>query len=188
MLEFWFGSPDERGICNEAIQKRWWQKDAAFDEQVRTQFGDLHGAVVAGDHETWLGEARSLLAYVIVLDQFSRNMFRDDPRMYTNDLRAANATMRGVEAGFDQTLGLHERLFLYMPLMHAESVEHQERCVVLIEKLAQLETSLAQNVSYAERHRDIVVRFGRFPHRNDILQRESSQEEIDFLKEPGSSF
>lgn len=188
VLEFWLGETDEDGLCSEERQKRWWKKDPDFDARVRNRFGELHADVVAGNHEDWRNAPRGLVAYVIVLDQFSRNLFRDDPRMYANDIRATEAAEEGIAKGLDEQLGAHARFFLYMPFMHCESIEKQHRCVELVEALAAEHPTLKKNVKYAEQHRDIVERFGRFPHRNEILNRESTAEEIEFLQEPGSSF
>lgn len=188
VLDFWLGETNEDGLCSEAKQKQWWTKDPDFDARIRERFGDLHADVVAGAHEDWRERPKSLVAYVIVLDQFSRNLFRDDPRMYANDIRATEAAEAGIAKGFDRELGAHARMFLYMPFMHCESIEKQDRCVELFEQLADEHEPFAGNVKYAEQHRDIVKRFGRFPHRNDILDRETTTEEEDFLKQPGSSF
>ena len=172
VLAFWF-----------ADKARWWKKDPAFDAEVKERFGALHEAVTRGEHEAWRATARGALAYVIVLDQFPRNMFRGTPRAFASDDQARRATVAAIEAGFDAALTPDERAFLYMPLMHSESVDDQHRCVELFTK-----NGPADNIDYAVRHRDIVVRFGRFPHRNEILGRDSTAEEIEFLKQPGSSF
>ncbi len=171
VLTFWF-----------ADEARWWKKDPAFDAEITRRFGALHAAIERGEHEAWLGTARGALAYVIVLDQFSRNMFRGDPRAFASDARARAAAKTALEKGFDQELTKHERSFLYMPLMHSEELVDQDQCVELFrsENPGQLD--------YAVRHRDIVARFGRFPHRNAILGRASTPEETEFLKQPGSSF
>ena len=125
---------------------------------------------------------------MIVLDQLSRNLFRGTPGMYVNDERALAVARQSLDVGDHEMLRLHERFFLVMPFMHAESLPDQERCVAEVKVLAELHEALARNVEFAIAHRDIVARFGRFPHRNDILGRESSDEERAFLKEPGSSF
>jgi len=148
---------------------------------------------VAGKCEGWLGDGPGTLAYVVVLDQFARNMFRDTPTMFAADALALNAAQQGVEKGFDKALRTHEAVFLYMPLMHAEDLAAQNRCIELFEQLAERSDERAAkqvrgNVDFAIRHRDIIARFGRFPHRNAILKRESTPEEIEFLKTPGSSF
>ena len=193
VLLFWFGELDEHGLANEQTSAKWWTKNPAFDEEVRARFGDLHASIARGEKEAWLDDPRGRLAYVVVLDQLSRNMFRGDKQMFAADERALAAAAGGVEKGHDRSLACAERMFLYMPFMHAESLDHQERCIDLFRALADdlsgpAKTRVLNNVDYAVRHRDIVARFGRFPHRNELLGRASTEEETAFLKEPGSSF
>jgi uncharacterized protein (DUF924 family) len=171
VLSFWF-----------ADASRWFKKDRAFDAEIRERFGALHEALERGEHEAWLDSPRGALAYVIVLDQFSRNMFRGTARSFASDARALKAACAALDRGFDRELSPPERGFLYMPLMHSEALADQERCVELFRPEG------AERLRYAEMHRDIVRRFGRFPHRNEILGRPSTPEEIEFLKQPGSSF
>jgi uncharacterized protein (DUF924 family) len=160
---------------------RWWKKDPAFDAEIRGRFLALHEAIQGGDCLDWLDMARRTLAYVIVLDQFSRNMFRGSARMYEGDARALAAARRALDGTFDRELSRDERMFLYMPFMHSEDVADQDRCVNLF-------SSLHEWYRYAEEHRDVIRRFGRFPHRNVLLGRPSTPEELEFLKEPGSAF
>jgi uncharacterized protein (DUF924 family) len=193
VLAFWFGELDERGLAGEEQSKRWWKKDASFDALIEDRFGGLIEAVCADDKESWLESPEGSIAYVIVLDQFCRNVHRGTPRMYAEDDRALRAAERSVERGFDRMLPLAQRAFLYMPLMHCESKEAQERCVALFETMAsELAGEAAERVKgyvdAAHSHRRIIDRFGRFPHRNEILGRESTAEEAAFLDEPGSSF
>ncbi len=171
VLAFWFADP-----------ARWWRKDPAFDQEVRERFLALHEAIERGEREAWLETPRGTLAYVIVMDQFSRNVFRDSARAFASDERARAAARRGVDRGDDRTLSADERSFLYMPFMHSENIVDQDRCVALFA------SAPPNQLRYAERHRDIIRRFGRFPHRNAVLGRESTPEEEAFLKEPGSSF
>ena len=152
VLEFWF-----------ADKARWWKKDPAFDADVTRRFGALHAAIERGEHDDWLQTPRGALAYVIVLDQFSRNMFRGDARSFASDARARTVAKAALEKGFDRELSQEERGFLYMPLMHSEELEDQDRCVALF--AAQGE----QGLDYAKRHRDIVARFGRFLGRHATL-------------------
>jgi uncharacterized protein (DUF924 family) len=193
VLSFWFGELDELGQADEDHKKRWFTKDPAFDEEIRRRFGALHGAVAGGEREEWLEAPRGRLAYVIVLDQFSRNMFRDTGEMFAWDGRARDVAVEGIDAGLDRELGVAERGFLYMPLMHSEALEDQERCVALFaawqgEAPPEAKEWVGYSLKFAEAHRDIVARFGRFPHRNAALGRASSDEELEFLKQPGSSF
>lgn len=194
VLNLWFGSLDSRGWATQEQASRWWKKDSAFDERVRTACGDDYAAVTGGRAESWLGTSRGQLAYVIVLDQFSRNLMRGKPEMYAHDNRAQEVVLEGLELGIDRELLGHPRIFFYMPLMHAEDRALQDRCVALFSELSEelsLPDERAQaeiHLDYAKQHRDIVARFGRFPHRNDILGRPSSDEEKAFLQQPGSSF
>jgi uncharacterized protein (DUF924 family) len=170
VLAFWFSHPEG-----------WWKKEAAFDAEIRDRFLELHDAVRLGEREDWLEAPRGALAYVVVLDQFSRNMFRGSARMFATDARALAAARRALDGAFDRDLSRGERMFLYMPLQHSEDIADQDRAVRLF-------ASLPEQLSYAEQHRDIVRRFGRFPHRNALLGRQSTPEELEFLKQPGSSF
>ena len=171
VLAFWFTDP-----------ARWWRKDPAFDADVHERFLALHEAVDRGEHEDWLDTPRGALAYVVVLDQFSRNMFRGTARSFTSDARARAGARLAVERGDDRGLSDDERPFLYMPFMHSEDLADQDRCCALFA------ASRADQLRYAELHRDIIRRFGRFPHRNAVLGRASTPEEEEFLKQPGSSF
>ena len=170
VLAFWFADP-----------ARWWRKDAAFDAEIRARFEGLHGEIERGEHDDWCATARGALAYVIVLDQFSRNMFRGTARMFASDARALAAARAAIGRGDHHTLATQEQTFLYMPFMHSEELADQERAVELF-------GARGDEASYAVRHRDIVRRFGRFPHRNELLGRPSTPEELAFLSEPGSSF
>jgi uncharacterized protein (DUF924 family) len=193
VLRFWFGELSADGLADEAHAKRWWLHDPAFDAQVRERFAALYAAVTVGEHESWLESARGALAYVIVLDQFSRNLFRESPQAFAQDARARGAALSAIDRGFDRHLALDERGFLYMPLMHSEELAQQDRCVALFtafrdELEGDARERVAGSLDFAERHRAIVQRFGRFPHRNHALGRSSTEEELQFLKQPGSSF
>ncbi len=176
-----------------ATAARWFTKDEAFDRALRDRFGALHEEVLRGEHEDWRETPRGLVAYVIVLDQLSRNMFRGTARMFAADERALEAAVEGIERGDDRRLPHAAGSFLYMPLMHAEDLAAQERCVELFRALAGEARGRAKEnaetaLRFAVQHRDIVARFGRFPHRNALLGRESTEEERAFLQQPGSSF
>jgi uncharacterized protein (DUF924 family) len=193
VLSFWFGELSADGLADAEHAERWWEKDAAFDALVRERFGALHAAIAGGKREPWLQDARGTLAYVIVLDQFSRNAFRDTPGMFEQDPQALRAALSGLERGFDRALAFDERGFLYMPLVHAEDPAHQDRAVTLFTALRDASTGslrerAASSLGFAQRHRDIVQRFGRFPHRNGILSRTPTPDEMEFLTQPGSSF
>ena len=193
VLDFWFGTLNDDGIAEDAVRARWYKKDPAFDVEVKERFEALYKATLAGDVTSLYETARGRLSCIIVLDQLSRNMFRDRAEMYSGDELAAKLTGDGIDAGQDKTLPTDMRVFFYMPLMHAEDVAQQTRCVQCFEQAASekegaVRKKLEMNLDYARKHRDIVARFGRFPHRNEILSRESTDEERAFLTEPGSSF
>jgi len=139
---------------------------------------------VIGEIDSWTNEAESCLAYIIILDQFSRNMFRDTPQMYAADSLALDASKYAIKKGFDKQVK-KGRSFFYLPLMHSENLENQEECIKQFEILSEGKES---GTEYAIKHRDIIRQFGRFPHRNKILSRESTKEEIEFLTKPGSPF
>jgi len=185
VLDFWFGRPGESGYGE--FREAWFSKDEAFDEEVRGRFGDLYEEAAAGGLDGWMGEARGCLALVIVLDQFPRNMFRGDGKTHAADGKALEAARYAVEHALDQELPSFQRHFVYMPFMHSENAEDQRLSVDLFELLAQ-QPEGPDLTEYARGHAEIVGRFGRFPHRNEILRRETTSEEAAFLEGPGSSF
>src|SRR5262245_14525122 len=190
ILLFWLGDDPKNPLRNSSL---WWKKDPAFDQEIREKFeGDLKKAV-KGDCEAWKETPRGCLAFVILLDQFSRNMYRETPKSFAQDILALTVCLEGIKKGFDRQLLPMERTFLYMPLQHSEDPKIQRRGVEAFRRLAEeapenLKKDLEGNLQYDLRHAEIVERFGRFPHRNRILGRSSTQEEIEFLKTPGSSF
>jgi uncharacterized protein (DUF924 family) len=184
ILDFWFGREDEPGYGG--FRDAWFQKDEAFDREVEDRFRDDYERAASGNLDGWREEARSALALVILLDQFPRNMFRGDARTHATDAKALEAAEYAVERALDRELPAFQRMFLYMPFMHSEDGEVQRRSVELFERLK--EDGGPDVTSYAVGHRDIVERFGRFPHRNAILGRETTPEEAEFLTQPGSSF
>jgi uncharacterized protein (DUF924 family) len=193
LLDFWLGPLDEEGLADAAHSARWWQKDPDFDEMLRQQFAVAHAQGVAGRLAGWTSTPRGRVALVVLLDQFSRNMFRGRPGMFAADAQASELALAGIDAGEDRALMTDERVFLYLPLMHSETLSLQDRCVALFGELLSRAKGRARerldgNLKFAVAHRDIVARFGRFPHRNAILGRSSTPEEIEFLRRPGSSF
>jgi uncharacterized protein (DUF924 family) len=193
ILGFWFGELDQLGRASAEQRKLWWTKSDVFDETIRSRFRDDHAAIVAGQREPWRKSPRGALAYIIVLDQFSRNMFRGTPKIFEADGIARKACKEGIARGFDAGLAFDERVFFYLPLEHSEDLTDQNLCVDLFATMRASAPNALQGdaryyLDFAERHRTIIERFGRFPHRNEILARASTPEEIEFLKEPGSSF
>ena len=185
VLAFWFGSEGEPGYGE--FRSQWFQKDEAFDREVADRFGDLYERAAAGELDAWREEAEGCLALVIVLDQFPRNMFRGDARTHATDGKALEVAKYAIERALDRELPAFQRMFLYMPFMHAETVEDQRRSVQLFGGLAG-EPGAPDVTEYAVGHKKIVERFGRFPHRNALLGRETTPEEAEFLTQPGSSF
>jgi uncharacterized protein (DUF924 family) len=165
---------------SEAGPSRWFTKDEGFDRRFRETFLDAHEAACRGDLDHWRSTPGGALALVLLLDQFPRNAFRGTARVYASDAKALEVAKAALAAGHDRHIDADLRLFLYLPFNHSESVEDQERCVDLCRALGD-----PKNLAYAIGHRDIIRRFGRFPHRNPILGRETSQEEQRFLDDGG---
>lgn len=194
VLEFWFGRLLDDGSVPEERSFRWWTKDQAFDASIRERFGEVLEAASRGELDAWKATPSGVVALVVVLDQLSRNAYRDTPRAFANDARALALAEQADARGDFDALPPMQAYFLAMPFMHAESLEARERCIALFRRLAARATSekvkkmLEGGADFAERHRVIVERFGRFPHRNAILGRQSTPEELAFLEQPGSSF
>lgn len=174
VLAFWFA---------ELRSEQWFKRDAPLDEQIRARFLAIHELVSRMPDASLLTDAQTALAAILVLDQFSRNMFRGTPASFASDAKALAITEAALAKGYADALDKNERLFLYVPLEHCERRNVQARCVELMSGLGDPELT-----RYAQAHRDIIERFGRFPHRNAILGRTSTAEEIEFLKQPDSSF
>jgi uncharacterized protein (DUF924 family) len=185
VLDFWFGRKGDPEYGQ--FRDEWFRKDPDFDARVTKQFAGLYEEAAAGELDGWREDAESCLALVILLDQFPRNMFRGDGHTHAEDDRALGTSKYAVEHALDRELPAFQKMFLYMPFMHSENVEDQRRSVELFERLAG-EEGAPDVVSYAVGHRDIVEQFGRFPHRNEILGRETTPDEAVFLTKEGSSF
>jgi uncharacterized protein (DUF924 family) len=181
VLDFWFaGSAQARG--------EWFRKDAAFDALIANRFGSLVERALSGGLATWAGEPDGALARVIVLDQFTRNIFRDTPRAFAGDALALAAARAVVARGDDLALLPLHRVFAYLPFEHAEDRATQHESLRLFAALTAADPSLADFEDYARRHAEVIDRFGRFPHRNAPLGRQSTAEELQFLQQPGSRF
>ena len=185
VVDFWFGAEGspERG----RPRPEWFRKDSAFDAAIRARFGDAVEAALAGAFADWDAAPDRALARVLLLDQFTRNIFRDTPRAFAGDAQALVAAEAAVARGFDRALDPLQRWFLYLPYEHAEDAAMQRRSLALFEALAR-ETGNAEPLEWARRHADVIFRFGRYPHRNEVLGRASTPEEVAFLREPGSRF
>ena len=183
VLLFWFGGADERGKRH----KRWFEKNPAFDREIRDRFLSLHEQAALGKLSHLKENARDCLALIVLLDQFPRNMFRSSPRAFATDALALDAARHAVAQGYDHALLPVERMFVYLPFEHSEALADQVKACELCQPLENF-VETADAYRYAVRHREIVQRFGRFPHRNAILGRASTPQEIEFLKTPGSGF
>jgi len=186
VLDFWFGTPGSSEYGS--ARKAWFSKDSAFDAAVRERFGVLVERALRGELEAWGDESRSSLAQILLLDQFTRNAFRGTARSFAGDARALAAASRMVGSRQDEALLPFMRGFVYMPFEHAEGLAMQDEAIRLFTKLVNEAPEQADMLDYAHRHRDVIERFGRFPHRNEILGRQSTAEEIAFVKQPGSAF
>ena len=173
-------APDVLAYWRALGPKRWFANDDAIDAEIREKFRDLHAAAAAGMLSEWEGDAAGALAEVIVLDQFPRNMFRGSAAAFATDPLARAAAGRAIARGFDRQVDKAERQFFYLPYMHSEALADQERCCELC-----LGADDAGTLKYAQMHRDIIRRFGRFPHRNAVLGRITTPEEQAFLDSGG---
>ena len=193
VLDYWFGVLDEHGVASAEKSRMWFEKSEKTDAWIRSEFGaDVEGAM-AGDYDHWLEDIRSRLALIILLDQFSRNIYRNSPQAFASDGRALAACIEGCDQKWDQLLAPIERVFFYLPMEHAEDLAMQDRSVSTYQQLheqaeAPIVQQLAGYLDYAEKHRVVIRRFGRFPHRNEILGRDNTEEETSFLGQPGSRF
>jgi len=197
ILEFWFGP--SRGLAESAApgaastavpaptaRQAWFRKDPAFDDAIRTRFGGAVEAALAGAHADWTDPAGAL-ARVLLLDQFTRNLFRDTPRAFAGDALALATAKAAIAAGHERALDRFGRWFLYLPFEHSEDAVMQDRSLALFGALAAATGDRAP-LEWAEKHAAVVRRFGRYPHRNAILGRASTADEEAFLREPGSRF
>ncbi len=174
VIKFWF---------KEISQYKWWVKDEKFDQQIRKRFLELHEKAIRSQLAEWRGYPEGRLAEIIVLDQFSRNIYRDTPQAFASDELALKLAKEAIELNADKELEQLQRTFIYMPFMHSESSDVHKEAVILFKDLG-----FESSYEFELKHKAIIDRFGRYPHRNEILGRESTAEEIEFLKLPGSGF
>ncbi|MBE9046484.1 DUF924 domain-containing protein [Pleurocapsales cyanobacterium LEGE 10410] len=174
VLNFWF---------SQRVKPLWFKKKIEFDREIERRFFDTYQLARTGKLDSWRNDPHGALASIILLDQFPRNMFRNTPQAFATDNQAVELAKYAVDKGYERDLSPEERSFLYMPLMHSEDKVDQAKCVELFTKLGKEE-----NLKFAIKHREIVDRFGRFPHRNEMLDRTSTSAEQEFLTQPGSSF
>ncbi|TMP60867.1 DUF924 domain-containing protein [Pseudoalteromonas sp. S1610] len=174
IIDFWF---------NELEPKQWWQKDDRLDAQIKTRFCELHHQASVSELFDWRESAIGSLAEIIVLDQFSRNIYREKPASFACDALALALAQAAIAKGFDKELTDEQRVFLYMPFMHSESKLIHKEAVKLYKALG-----IKNNLDFEYQHKAIIDRFNRYPHRNKILGRDSTKEELEFLKQPNSGF
>jgi len=186
VLDFWFGAP---GSETHGQQRRFWfLKRDDTDASIRARFGSLTESALAGGLDHWDDSTRGTLAHILVLDQFTRNIHRDTPRAFAGDPMARTLARRLIDSGEHAALMPVERIFAYLPLEHAEDAALQDESVALFTALAAAHEGFDSTLDYARRHQDVITRFGRFPHRNAILGRQSTTGEAAYLAQPGSGF
>ncbi len=193
ILTYWFGAnPDQAALAKDRADL-WWSKNIDVDREIRQRFESSVQLAGEGRLNSWLIEPRGRLALIILTDQLPRNIYRDSPQAFAFDTRALEWSLDGIESSVDRWLRPIERVFFYLPLEHSERLEDQERSVAMFRELLPSVDPDQQEIfesylNFAILHRDVVARFGRFPHRNRILGRTSTPEELYFLSQPGSSF
>lgn len=190
VIEFWFGAEGTPEADQERLARRWFIRSDEFDAEIRRRFGALVDAALAGDLDGWAQSTRGRLALLLLLDQFPRNLYRESPVAFAGDPAAQRYALEGLTRGDDLALAPRYRPFCYLPLEHAEDLALQHRCVALFAALAADEASVPREryqmyLDYARRHRDVIERFGRFPHRNRILGRATTPEEQAYLDAGG---
>jgi uncharacterized protein (DUF924 family) len=186
VMDFWFGRHGDRG--RDTPRQQWFRKSDDFDAQIRDRFGPLIPRAIAGDLQAWSLEPESAVAQILVLDQFTRNVFRGTAQAFDGDARALAAARALVDSGTDRTLPGVQRQFVYLPFEHAEDMVAQNEALRLFAQLERDAPEVGEVLVWAQRHHEIIARFGRFPHRNASLGRISTPDEIEFLKQPGSTF
>jgi len=190
VLDFWFGAPGTP--AHGQPRAEWFRKSDAFDAEIRARFMPLYERAVRGELTDWMEEPRTVLALIVVFDQFPRNLFResagpDAARAFATDAQALQLARDLVASGADRALSPVERWFAYLPYEHAEDLDAQREALRLFTQLRD-DSGLAEPLAWAQKHYDVIARFGRFPHRNAVLARASTDAEAEFLKQPGSRF
>lgn len=193
VIEFWFGTHHDGYKVSDAVSKKWWSGGPKLDQQCRDRFGDTHHAAACGELAGWCESPHGRLATILLLDQLSRNIHRKTAAAFAADSEAQRICLEGVEAGHDKQLRPIERAFYYMPLMHSEDLAMHDRAAALFAALAEdvpeAERGMYSSfVKHGEQHRSLIERFGRYPHRNEVLGRQSTPEEITYLEADGARF
>ena len=186
VLDFWFGDGLQRSWPSDDRSKLWWGGGPALDQTIESQFGALVHSAVAGGLHDWESEPMRRLALIILLDQFTRNVFRGQPQAFSGDARAQKLVRQWLDLNLDHDLPPVARAFTYMPLMHAENLVHQNECVRRFTRLqsdapGDIKHHIDSHLKSAQEHRDIIATFGRFPHRNQVLGRAPTEAETAFL-------
>jgi uncharacterized protein (DUF924 family) len=185
VIEFWFGAPSDPQ--HGKVRPQWFRKDPDFDAEIGRRFGALVAEARAGGLAGWAREERGALALILVCDQFPRNLFRERAEAFSLDVRALALAREMVERGWDRRLAPVKRWFVYLPFEHSESIDDQREAVRRFAALRD-DPEAGGGYEWAVKHLEVIERFGRFPHRNEALGRESTPEEIEFLAQPGSRF
>lgn len=188
VIEFWFGNPGSDDASYKNRRKLWFSKNPAIDQTIRNRFLSLYQRAAAGELDDWQQTPQGCLALLVLLDQFSRNLFRGSAQAFAADAKALAIAKEAIASAHDQQLEPIQRIFFYLPLEHSENSDDQRQSVSLFKKLMQIDPQLTDVYDYALRHQAVIDRFGRFPHRNQSLGRASTPEELEFLQQPGSSF
>ena len=193
ILDYWYGDFEDEGDAIEERFKFWFGKSEQADKEITDRFADDVDKLVANQYQHWLSYPQGRLASIILIDQFCRQIYRDTAAAFKYDQLALGFCLDGIELGHDLALSRPHRYFYYLPLEHAENLDHQQQCVDAYQTMADEAPKHCHNVyvdaiGYAMSHLKIIERFGRFPHRNKVLGRLSTTEELEFLKQPGSSF
>ena len=193
ILNFWFGQNFRHGLPDKSQQARWFSSDPQLDDMIRNRFCEDIEIAVHGSYSHWCSEPTGRLAIIILLDQFSRNIYRGTAQAFAYDEQATELVLEGLDLGHDQQLIAAHRIFFYMPLEHSESLSHQKRCLALFERMYKecdpaIAATMKSNLAYAQQHLDIIERFGRFPHRNAALGRVSTPQELAYLQLTNNDF
>lgn len=193
ILEFWFGHFPDGYSADVSKTDMWFKNGTAYDEEIFLQFGEIYHRAIEGECDEWQETQRGCLALILLLDQFSRHIYRGSAEAFAQDEKAQAICVEGMISGYDQLLHCVERSFFYLPLEHSENIEHQNLSVKAYERLAEdvipeYRKPFEMNLEFAKRHCFVIEMFGRFPELNELLQRESSEEELAFMQLPEYSF
>ena len=192
--EYWFGSAlQDAAVTARERARLWWSKSREFDNEIRRRFENCVIKAGSGELDYWAANPQDRLALILLTDQFPRSIYRGSAKAFAFDTKALSLARDGIDLGFDNALRPLEKVFFYLPLEHSELLADQQRSVSLFQKLVDeagpdQKPTFAEYLDFAVRHRDIISRFGRFPHRNEALGRISTPEELSFLQQPGSGF